>query len=858
MFWWVCAAALLVAEEPPRQEAAPASQGPTPQRAELNLLGKTDTQSGESRRNENIQFNPIDNNALKELNQRMGTTATIVQEFRPERAYFGVEFGNPPPAPLHVAASKGSGVHGEVREAHGNSVFSARSFFQAGSVKPAHENDYGFSFGAGLWKGAQASLEGGQQKIRGSVNGNVLAPRLEERTPLTADPAVRRILERFFAAYPRAAPNRTDIDPRALNTNAPQSIDTSSGSVRLDQQLGERDRVTLRHTFTSQQVDAFQLIDGQNPDTSTRSHSSRITWSRIFSAATHAEFSAGFDRVHSLLVPEPNAVGPSVTIGTAIEKLGPSSGVPIDRVQNRFRYAAMGRHARGRHTFTFGGELARVQYNGRETSSNRGVLTFRNDFGRDALTNFRMGIPSRFSTGIGELNRGFRHWERRLFAGDTWRVGANLTLNYGVRYQPVTGPYEVHGVTQIPFHCDCNNLAPTLGFAYHLPGEWGLLRGAYGTHYGEIFPVTLQQLRWNPPGFLKVEVQEPDLVNPLRNADLSPNARSTLFVLPADLRTPYSHQYNFSWEAPAKANWKLQLGYVGSRTHKLFMLWYTNRARPVTGIAQTTATINERRPNPGRFEIRRVLNGSRAYFDAARVSLAAPNWHSLSVDAAYWFSKALDLGAGYLNTAAGDDARQGASQSEGLLGPDLKGPSAFDQSHSVLVRFAYATPALAHKPLRGVLGRWNLSLVFLGKTGTPFSVISGSDGPGYGNVDGSSGDRPNLVDPSILGRSVTHPDGSVALLPRSAFRFIAPTGDRGNLGLSTFRRGGIRNLNAGISRTWTVSAEKTVTLRAESVNFFNTPQFADPSNDLTSPSFGQITNTLNDGRTFQFQMRFRF
>src|SRR5205809_5414700 len=79
--------------------AEPAKPEPKPdQRTELNLLGKVDTASGESRRNENVQFNLIDNNALKELNIRLGTNATIVQEFLPDRNYFGVEFGNPPAA----------------------------------------------------------------------------------------------------------------------------------------------------------------------------------------------------------------------------------------------------------------------------------------------------------------------------------------------------------------------------------------------------------------------------------------------------------------------------------------------------------------------------------------------------------------------------------------------------------------------------------------------------------------------------------------------------------------------------------------------------------------------------------------
>jgi len=52
------------AEEKPREgETKP---GDTGKRIELNLLGKTDAAAGESRRNENIQFNLVDNNALKE------------------------------------------------------------------------------------------------------------------------------------------------------------------------------------------------------------------------------------------------------------------------------------------------------------------------------------------------------------------------------------------------------------------------------------------------------------------------------------------------------------------------------------------------------------------------------------------------------------------------------------------------------------------------------------------------------------------------------------------------------------------------------------------------------------------------
>ena len=83
--------------------SGPANPAPV-QRANLNLLGQTDTRSGESRRNENVQFNLVDNNALKEMNIRLGATATIVEALQVDRGYFGAEYGSAPRAPVHAAA----------------------------------------------------------------------------------------------------------------------------------------------------------------------------------------------------------------------------------------------------------------------------------------------------------------------------------------------------------------------------------------------------------------------------------------------------------------------------------------------------------------------------------------------------------------------------------------------------------------------------------------------------------------------------------------------------------------------------------------------------------------------------------
>ncbi len=848
------------AEQKSEAESKPADSG---KRIELNLLGKTDTAAGESRRNENVQFNLVDNNALKELNVRLGTTATIVREFVPERNYFGAEFGNAPAAPLHVPAAtgsgaQGSGIHGNLYWSHLNSIFSARSFFQVGDVKPARENDYGFTFGAPVWRRVHLLLDGSQQKLRGSVNGNVLAPKADERTPLAADPATRAMVARFLAAYPAALPNRTDINERALNTNSPQVIDNNNATIRLDQDTGDRDRFTLQYLFTAQSVDAFQLVAGQNPDTDTKSHKARITWSRQWSAATVTDFSAGFDRLGSLLRPEENAVGPMVSIA-GLETLGPQGGIPINRAQNLFRYAGQARRVSGGHTWSAGFGVLRRQLNGIESDAHRGFFSFGNDFGRDAITNFRLGAPTQHIVSIGHIHRGFRNWEMQYYAGDNWKAGSNFNLQFGLRYQPATRPVEVNRLNVIPYDCDCNNLAPQFGFAYRLPRRWGIGRAAYGLHYGEIFPVTFQQVRFSPPGSVKIVVPAPDLVNPLSGltpGGRAPDARGNLYLLDPGLASPYSHQYNFSWEPELSSSWKLQLGYVGSRSHKLLVMWYRNRAHPVPGIEQTTATINLRRPNPNSADIRWVLNGSRGYFDAGRLSLVVPRWRGLSLDASYWFSKAMDLGSSYTNTAYDQDSRLARSQSEFETHRDMKGLSSFDQTHAFLWRGAYAAPALARSGwLSRLGGGWNLSAVVLVKTGIPFNVGAGSDAPGYGNVDGNGSDRPNLVDPTILGRTIGHPDSSKRLLPASAFAFIRPTEERGNLGRNVFRKGGIRNVNAAVSRTWTIRPEKRLTFRAESINFLNTPQFAEPGFDLANPNFGQITNTLNDGRTFRFLLQ---
>ncbi|MEK7408835.1 MAG: TonB-dependent receptor [Acidobacteriota bacterium] len=819
-----------------------------------------------ARRNENVAIYRIDNNAIKEANIRLGDNVTIVSETPAENGYFATEHGRPVgDSPFLRPATAQPEWHGELFEFHQNSVFNARTFFQAGPVLPSRRNSYGGRVTGRLGKLGSLTANAGQRKIRGMVNGNVLAPLAEERTPLATDPALRAVVSRWLAAYPAALPNRPDFDPRALNTNAPQRINELDGDLRLDRPAGAKGRLSLFHAISRQRVKAFQLVAGQNPNTDIHSQRSRLTWRHTFSPATEATLGFHFNRVTSLLLPEPNAVGPRVRMGFQIEELGPDGMFPIDRAQNSFRYAALVSKmaAGGSHALTFGADLTRFQLNGIESNNLRGYFQFSSNFGRSALDNFRLGTPTSYEVTVGELARGFRNWTLNAYFGDKWKLGQRLQVYYGLRFNAVAAPVEVNRLNQAPYGCDCNNFSPRFSIAWRLPAEW-MLRASYTASFGEILPVTYQQIRNNAPRVLYLQVPNPDLLNPLRGIDLTTaGVRNSPTVLAPDLVSPYAHQYNLSLERKLADGYLLRLGYVGSRSFKLLNTFIANRADPVPGIALTTATVDQRRPDPRYYEVKSIVNAGIAYLDAAQLTLDMPLRKGFSGSLSYTFGKAIDEGADYASTAANQDMLRGRSQWQYDSLRDKKSLSLFDSTHALLVNYNYDLPRLwASRGWPGwLLNGWQVSGTTLVKSGTPLTLYIGSDAPGFGNVDGGPSDRPNILDPSILGRTISDPNAAPLILRRDRFAFIPPGEHRGSLGRNTFRKSGIANFNAALTKQWRAPRaphgrrEWLLLFRGEAYNLTNHPQFDEPQRNLSSPSFGRITNTLNDGRVFQLGLR---
>jgi hypothetical protein len=830
----------------------------TEARTQLNLARQNNTAGGESQRNENVRVNPIDTSTERELSRRIGATATLIPQFSADRNYFASEYGRNPEVSMHLSApaTPARRVHGTLWANHENSITSARSFFQVGGVLPARDNDYGVRLTLPVARQWFFSGEANQQKSRGMVNGNVLVPRLDERTPLTLDPILYKKIEGWLTGFPTLAPNLPGLDPRALNTNAPQIIDTNTANLRLDGTLSRRDTLSLRHQLTAQHVKAFQLVAGHNPDSDLHNHRSALTWRRTFSPTLSLALTAAFDRTTTWIRPDVTSPPERVNTSGVIQTIGNETDVPLLRTQNVFRYGSAFEGTRGSHHWHAGGELVRTQVNSREQETQRPAFTFQSNFGNDAVTNLRKGLAISYNQLLGDTYRGYRIRRYIVYFDDTIKITNAFSLMLGVRYEPMPTPTEVHGREQMPFACSCGAWAPRASLAYRLPGRWGVLRGNYSLDYSQLLTATFGQIRQNLPYAARVNVNTPDLLDPLKGLtirDLGPNFRAGLYQLAEDLGLPYSHSYNFSWEWRSARGTQLQIGYVGSRSHRLFETLYNNRGGKVADVAQMVpSTVNARRADQTRFDVLRTQNGAKSYFDAARITLTMPTRKGFSTEALYWFSKAIDFGTDYTSTVAGPTARQSRAPSERGVHDAMKSLASFDQPHALLLRTNYRTPGLR------LLGAWSFNAVWLLKSGTPFTIETGSDGPGFGNVDGQQSDRPHLLDPSVLGRIVGDPDTSESRLARSAFSYIRPDEYTGSLGRNTFRRGKIANVNLSAERNWTLPHDLALQLRAEAINALNTPQFDVPVFLLTSPTFGKITNTLNGGRVFHFRVQLQF
>ena len=872
-----------------------------PVRKEVTLAGATDsvtldfqivapaparTVAAGPERNPNIFIYRIDfNDVRNRLQVARGPDTQYIPVFTADQNYFGAEFGTPlfrfepvrPGAPVEA-------WHGYISGTHQNSALNARNFFNVGPLLASRSSAYEVTGGGPLIaERAFLQLQFGQNLSSGMVNGNVQVPLVSERVPRSADPRVNAVIAALLAAYPLQAPNLPQVSLRQLNSNAPRSTNSIDALAKLDYKLGTRSSLAVRYSINDYNEDPFQLVTGQNPETNLRNQSTDITLMHTFSAQTLGLVGFHFDRSKALLelprryaqllAPLGITTVPDIQFATnntsssELGNIGPGPKFPRRRFQNRFQpYADFSRTA-GRHALRVGWNSVRAQVNDLQSDNTRGSIRFFSDFGRSAVENFLLGAPSSFTVAFGDPYRGFRNWEHTLWVQDQIRVLPTLNLTVGLRYELMTAPTEVNGLTDIQFPTDKNNFAPRLGLAWN-PGRGNTtIRASYGISYGTIFPGTYQVTRFNPPAIQVVTINAPDFLSSLNRGvqQPTPGGRSELNLLSPDLVFPYSQQYTLAIEHQLPWASLLRTAYIGSRSVHLLSQGVYNRARPVPGLPATTANINQRRPDPTHFAVNVIESNSIAYYDALQVSLDKRLTRGLSFRTTYTFGKNIDTGGDFTNTASGVDApaEYGMPASE-LVDriADMKGVSLFDTPHALAISYSYDVPyrSGAGGLESALLSGWQISGVNNFQSGIAFHLHPGSDAPGVGNVDGAAQDRPSIVNPSILGASIDHPDTAPLILRPEYFDTNIPVGGRGNLGQNTFRKAGTKNWNLALNRNFHFPGgrENSVQFRTEIFNLFNHAQFDKPGVNISEVTFGKITNTVNKGRQVQFSLRVSF
>jgi outer membrane receptor protein involved in Fe transport len=460
------------------------------------------------------------------------------------------------------------------------------------------------------------------------------------------------------------------------------------------------------------------------------------------------------------------------------------------------------------------------------------------------------------------------------------------------------------------------------GFMRRLFGGSGdsSFRGGYGIFHGRIFQSVFSQggatVRFNPPnalfynqaGVATATFNPVNLADPTNGFVFVPGpqtARHTITLIDPGLEMPYTQQWNFTFERQMPFASAIRASYTGNRGIGLLRYALDNLPShdPVNGVrvanhpnnpanlrgqvirlasdfvcAGTTATTltaecpnvvpigtfeysfrvprtNERRPNGLYGTNLAVANAAWSYYNAMQLEWTKRLSRNLNFQAAYTWSKAIDTTSEATFVGTGD------SNQNGNRAQDARGLSRFHTPHRFTFYGTYRLPFFSGD--RGWLGQafggWQFSSVVKLAKGTPFSVTTTALDL---NFDGFSESRPVILDPSILGNSVSHPATSRTALPRSAFRTLTiADSNTPILGRNTFFLDGVRNIDFGITKIFSMPWEgHKITLRADLFNAFNHVQYGFPSQLVTNTNFGAITSVATQyaPRNIQVSLRYQY
>lgn len=856
-----------------------------------------------------------------------------VQEFQVLTNSYGAQFGKSMGGQLNAVTRSGTNTfHGSVFEFLRNDNLDARNFFEAGKAE-FKRNQFGGSLGGPIARDKTfffGNYEGYRDRLGSS--SRITVPDTNARkgilplststcqskggTVLSGDQAGLCQLE--VAASVKPYLNNTDLFPLPTlpevnlgNGRAEHRVSSSEPTnndfflVRGDHYISDTDSMFARYA-NNDGIDEPTYANGFGTAIDITHRFLTVQETHIFSPTWLNSFRFGYLKSgHQTLEPEKvkipkelwwndlkaQAFPGSQGFGTLTIDGGGSTGGnrfhPRNLILDIYEFGDDINYTSGSHAIKFGFLYKKILYQAKGLLEGAGNMAFGD------LADFLLGMPDEFRSMLpgAETRRDIRQSMFGFYIQDDYQVRPGLTLNMGVRYEPITDPSETHGLLTNLRHLtdpafnfvDCNkldelkqeqyaglelvgedkftcgkpyydnyslkNFAPRFGFAWDVFGNGSTsIRGGYGLYFDHIIYNTYALPAHRNPPFMLVSILRGRGKIPFPNAfDTITNAPPNLSVhtVQGDPDPPYMQQWNFSIEREILPQTSLRVAYVGSRALHL--------GRLIDNVAYSAIDANGRRyipvenrgkrRNPNYGEIRQRTFDANSYYQGLTMALRKRMSQGLQMQVSYTFSKSLDTNSFFIGQGESDNESQWSLIPEDPLFD--KGLSAFNAKHNFVLNASYELPFGQGKPFGSgwtgftekLLGGWSVTNILKLRTGLPTTAENGSNSAKDGRSSSGAAARPDLLpgadnNPVIgNGRKADDTvDFAIDYYDSSSFT-PAPTGYFGNLARNTIVGPGLATVDFSLRKNTAVpsiSEAFNVQFRFELFNLFNRANFGEP------------------------------
>src|SRR5271165_4595228 len=418
-----------------------------------SVIGNMFSASGHRPQENLFLLNGVEYTSASEINNTPGGASgqllgvDAVREFAVVKDTYGAEYGKRPGAQISIVTASGTNqLHGTAYEFVRNSALDARNFFDQGNIPEFQRNVFGGSLGGPIKKDRIflfGNYEGFRQDL--GLSDVTLVPDAASR--ISAVSSVQPLLALWPVANGPEILTSTGAPSGIAKafSNPVQNIREDFGTSRYDQTFSDQDSFSGIYTADDSQAHAptnnpFTLVD-----ISLREQVASLSETHIFSSNLLNEAIFGFSRgafyfnsdtttklpgwIHDGQPVGAVVVGGGTTLNGAsqITNGGTNAGSNLTTVRNLYTISDQVTLTHGRHAFSFGGQLQRLQSNDSLAQDQYGQISFTN------LQTFLQGKVSTYTYAPSYTPLSWRSTQGAFFVEDVIRVSATLELRLGFR-----------------------------------------------------------------------------------------------------------------------------------------------------------------------------------------------------------------------------------------------------------------------------------------------------------------------------------------------------------------------------------------------------------------------------------------